>query len=320
MEDQDSTPTKYHWMWSVLAYSSAAALFLVYANLEGSRSAHDGDFKLTTIERLHPAITNRIGWLAFGACMILLAISAVSFKTRWLRRPAIGLAIGLIFYPFCVLLHTVKNLPTWTIHGQVATDDGTTFVFCDCSFLQGQTMALARVSHQDNWTTTYRVLIDNNGDWPESWASVIRPDGSTDEYGQLYLKNGFLIGVRYENKCYLAYDLKNYKAYGHSDIETLSPFVCLAPGDIPSQADVQRTCDCIIEHALFCNSTSDIRHAQAFLNGEPVPGCPSTRELRSALSGRPTAVASVAKSLLSCYDDAFGKLRTRDATSPASPP
>ncbi len=309
---------KLHWIWTVIAYSATIALFLLYGNLKVSRSLYDDDFNLTSIERLNPLIRHLVGWSAFVACSLLLVISSVSFKTRWLRWPAIGLLIGFALYPYCVLRHTFENLAPWTTHGEITTDDGKTFVFCDSSFLQGQTMAIAEISSKDNLKTTYRVLVDNNGDSPRSWASVVRPDVSTDEYGQLYLKDGFLIGVRYENKCYLAYDLGKRKAYGHGDIELLSPFVCLSASDVPNKIDIQRTCGHIKEYASFCETTDDIRHAQSFAKGEPVPGCPPTRELRSAVATKPAPVASVATLLLDCYDDAYAKLKTRIAKNSAA--
>ena len=307
--------SKGHWLWTVLAYSGAIALFLLYSNLEVSRSIYDDEFDLTSIECLNPLIRHLVGWSAFGACLLLLVISSVSFKTNWLRWPAIGLLIGFSLYPYCVLRHTFRNLAPWTTHGEISTDDGKTYVFCDSSFLQGQTMAIAQISGKNNFKTTYRVLVDNNGDSPRSWASVFRPDGSTDEYGQLYLKDGILVGVRYDNRCYLAYDLGNNKAYGHGDVELLSPFVCLSVSDVPNKVDIQRTIDQIKEHAKFCETTDDIRHAQSFVNGEPVPGCPPMKELRSAFATKPAPVAAVANLMLACYDDAYAKLTTRIATN-----
>jgi hypothetical protein len=43
-----------HSLWSVLVYGGAVALFLLYGNLEVSRSIYDDDFQLSAIERLHP--------------------------------------------------------------------------------------------------------------------------------------------------------------------------------------------------------------------------------------------------------------------------
>ncbi|MHC4179113.1 MAG: hypothetical protein ACYSWU_16490 [Planctomycetota bacterium] len=158
----------------------------------------------------------------------------------------------------------------------------------------------------------------NNGDSPRSWASLIRPDKCSDKYGQLYLCNDFLIGVRYDNRCFLAYDLRNKQAYGHGKIETLSPFVCLTPNDSPSNVDVTRTCEQIAEYADFCSTTEDIRHAQAFLDGDSVPGCPPLAEVRTALSADAPLLSSTAKTLLACYDEAHSKVRSRLAESTVS--
>ena len=309
---------KRHWLWTMVTYSAVIALFLLYGNLENSWSLYDDDFNHMVIERLNPLIRNLVGWSAFGACLLLLVISSVSFKTNWLRWPAIGLVIGFALYPYCVLQHTFMNLAPWTTHGEITTDDGKTYVFCDSSFFMGQTMAICEITGKDNLKTTYRVLVNNNGDYPRSWASVVRPDRATDEYGQLYLNDGFLIGVRYENKCYLAYDLANNKAYGHGEIELLSPFLCLSAKDVPNKIDIQRTCDHIKEYAKFCETTDDIRHAQSFLNGEPVAGCPLREQLHSAVATKPESVVTVANRLLDCYDNAYAKLNNRIATNSAT--
>lgn len=302
-----------HWLWSVLAYGGAVALFLLYGNLEVSRSIYGDDFQLSAIERLHPWVGGLVAWSALGACLLLLAIVSLSFKTKWLRWPPLGLLIGFALYPYCVIQHTVTNLGPWTIHGDLTTDDGRTFVFCDSSFLQGQVMAIAEIAGRDALKTTYRVLVDNNGDSPRSWASVIRTEGASDKYGQLYFKDGLLIGVRYENRCYLAYDLAKRKRYGHGDVETLSPFVCLSDSDVLNRADVQRTCERIKEQASFCEASADIRHAQSFVNGETFPGCPSPKSLRDAVATKPAPVASAAALILDCYGDVYWRLKTRIA-------
>ena len=154
-------------------------------------------------------------------------------------------------------------------------------------------------------------MVDNNGDSPRSWASVIRPVGASDEYGQLYLKNGYLIGVRYDNRCYLVYNLESGTAYGHGDIESLSPFICLAHGDSPNKLDVQRICERIDQWTEICEKADDRRLAEAFLNGNSVPGCPVRNELDK--SSELTDAGPIAKSISECYDSAFEKLRARVA-------
>ena len=290
---------------TVLVYFIATALFLAYGFVKRSRVHYD-DFVLAEIEILHPATMHALQWSLLVAFWLLLLLSLVSFKTKWLRWPVFGIVIAVGLYPCSLVGHTVNNLGPWTIHGQVVTDGGKTFVFCDSSFLQGQLMAIAEVSERGRFKTKFRVLVSNSGDSPRSWASVIRPAGASDDYGQLYLKNGYLIGVPYDNRCYLAYHLENEIVYGHGDIESLSPFVCLVHGDSPRKLDVQRICERIEEWAGFCEKADDRRLAEAFLNGERVPGCPVRNEL--VKSFELTDAGSIAKSIIECYDRAFEKL------------
>jgi hypothetical protein len=306
--DHSEPTSKCHWLWTVLAYGGAVLLFLLYGNFEVSRSIYDDDARFSFLERLNPWGRELVVWSAFGACLLLLAFASVSFRTKWLRWPVLGLLIGFVLYPYCVIAHVVSNLGPWTTHGEITTEDGRTFVFCDSSFLQGQVMAIAEIVAKDSLKTTYRVLVDNNGDSPRSWASVVRPAGALDEYGQLYLNNGLLIGVRYDNKCFLAYDIAKSKPYGHGDVELLSPFVCLSASDVLNEVDVQRTCERIQEQATFCEASADIRHAQSFVNGEPIPGCPSPTLLRDAVATKPPPVASAATVMLDCYGDAYSRL------------
>ena len=230
---------------------------------------------------------------------------------RWLRWPVIGLLISVVAFPLSTFFHMAVNLAPWTIHGQVQTPDGKRYAFCDSSFLQGQTMAIAEVEHVAWHSTTYRVMVVTNGDDPRSWASIIRPAGSPDSYGQLYLCNNFLIGVRYDNRCFLAYDLQNSQAHGHGAIESLPPFICLQPADEPNPADLERTCKQISDRTAYCLGDGGYDAAVRFINGEPSRGCPSRTSIEdTATSGTPN-VAAAAATLLSCYHLALEQVRQR---------
>lgn len=297
-----------HWAWTGFVYFAAIGLFVTYGRLSVTRSIYDNHGTLTSIELINPFIQQFVGWSALVvAIWILLAV----YRGGWLRWRSIGLLIGIGLYPYCVLRHAATNLAPWTYYGTIATDDGRTFHFCESSFLQGQTMTIAEIADNNNLKTTLRVLAHNNGDSPRSWASVIRPNGAIDAYGQLYLKHGFLIGFRFDHHCYLAYDLRTGKSYGHGDIELLSPFLCLEASDVPNAIDIQRTCDRITHYATLCESASDIRLTQSFLNGECVPGCPQLCHLRSVLGKEPEATAAAATRILACYDAAFARLKKR---------
>lgn len=299
------------WVRTILGYGAVAALFLFYANFETSRSEYDADYELVKIERFNASVVSMIGWGSLVAAMSLLTVTFVSFKRGWLRWPALGFLLVFVIYPYAVISHTLQNLAPWTVHGQVETHDGSRYVFCDMSFLQGQAMAIAEITGVGPLKTSYRVLVDNNGDSPRSWASLVRPDASLDKYGQLYFCNNFLVGVRYDNRCYLAYDLKNKHAFGYGKIEKLSPFICLDDADKPSAIDIERTCDQITKHVEFCVTTEDPSHAQAFLNGDTTPGCPPLAAIRAGLAQDSAHLSSAAKMLLACYHESFTKIRSR---------
>ncbi len=172
-------------------------------------------------------------------------------------------------------------------------------------------MAIAEVTSVGPLKTPYRVLVDNNGDSPRSWASLIRPCVSSDEYGRLYVCNNILVGVRYDNRCYLAYDLNNGQAFGHGIIENLSPFICLGDADKPNAIDIERTWDQIAEHVEFCVTTEDFCHARAFLNGDATPGCPPLAAVRAGIAEASPHISLAAKMLLACYDESLTKIRSR---------
>ncbi|MEM7316700.1 MAG: HEAT repeat domain-containing protein, partial [Planctomycetota bacterium] len=309
MEESENN-RKRHSQWTLFVYCTVIVLLLVYGNLETSRSIYDGP-KLVAIERSNPMVRNVVGWSAFLSSLLILVVTLFFSTKGWLRWPAVGILIGLVFYPYCFLRQIGMNLAPWTTHGQVTTDEGATFVFCDSSFLQGQRLAITQEESSGFLTTSYRVLVDTHGDSPRSWASVIRPGGSVDGYGQLYLKNSTLIGVRYDNRCYLAYDLKKKQAYGHGSVESLSPFSCLEGADEANASDIRRTIGRIQEYANFCGKTDDVRHAANWLNGENVPGCPTVESIQDGLTHEKSTVTAAAMQITDAYSDAKDKLRTR---------
>jgi len=305
--DKNSTGSKRFSLYSALAYLFPIVLFVFYALIKVSNGTRDGEFNLVSIEILNPLIYSIANWGTFSTWLMLLLASILSCWKRSLPRPGLGLLICLLFCPFCVICHSMNNLGPWTTYGRVLSEDGNEYVFCDSSLLQGQLMAIGEVTQQGIFKTKFKVLVSNNGDSPRSWASVIRPDSPNDSYGQLYLKNGFLLGIRYDNKCYLAFDLENQTAIGHGAIETISPFVSLSANDVPSAADIERVCHRIRNHANLCSSDGDKRHAEDFLNGETVRGCPPIATLREVQEGG--IFDSMAKEILKCYSDVFEELR-----------
>ena len=123
---------------TAFAYLLAAGVFVTYALLKRSWTIRNGEPSQYTIEILNPAAIQIFAWAGFIAFGTLLVLCLVSLKTKWIRWPAVGIAIALLMYPISIVCHAVNNLGPWTTHGSLVADDGATYVFCDSSFLQGR--------------------------------------------------------------------------------------------------------------------------------------------------------------------------------------
>lgn len=179
--------------------------------------------------------------IAFFTAVLLFLIAAASL---WVKNIPFRLAFVLMpvgVYPICFVAAFTQNLAPWTVYGGVEEENGASYFFLESGFLQGQTLALARLEEAGLVVSRFKVLVTTNGDSPRSYLLIIRPAAAPDEYGQLYLTpGGLLAGVRYDNKLYLAYDLKGQRAFGRGEIEQLSPFLCLDKDTLPNQDDAQR--------------------------------------------------------------------------------
>jgi len=215
-------------LWAI--YLLCGITFIVFSQILFSWETRDpaGPEGIGTITIMHPWLSKTISWVpVIVACGLLLI-------TLWPTR-LIGVGHRLFAFLLAVfgffgagMISLLNNLGPWTEHGQVQDAQGNVYAFCDSSFLQGQTMALTKQVGVTDYTTTYKLLGTTNGDSPRSFLTIVWPSTSHDEYGQLYLANNqWLLGVRYDNHCFLAYDLVNQKFYGHGDIEKLSPFLAL---------------------------------------------------------------------------------------------
>lgn len=189
-------------------------------------------FSYDTITIIAPFVTKILLWASVIVAACLLILSVLAYKWPVIRFPSVARLFAIVIFPCAGLTHTFLNLGPWTIYGRVTDSAGQSYVFCDSSFLQGQIMAIASVETENLLFSRLKVLGTNNGDSPRSWASVIRPANPQNTYGQLYLTDQHMLaGVRFNNNCYLAYDLASKKIYGHGDIEKISPFICLDKDD-----------------------------------------------------------------------------------------
>ena len=147
-------------------------------------------------------------------------------------------------------------------------------------------MAIGRIKTENLLATEIKVFGITNGDSPRRWASVVRPANPQNIYGQLYLTDRLmLVGIRYGNHCFLAYDLSSKKLYGRKNIKKVSPFICLNADDELHVADIETIRKRIKE------GTPDMN------------GYPHRDALESSIRHRNPRVKAVAENLLEYISD-----------------
>lgn len=136
----------------------------------------------------------------------------------------------------------IFHLAPWQFGPPIQGPDGRTYYVMESSFLQGQTLVLARLERTTSLQRTSRVLVETNGDSPSTWQSIIRPATSDDD-GALTAwisPAGLLCGFRYHDHCFFAFELNAETRYGRNRIRSVSPFVLLGAGTPLHEPDVER--------------------------------------------------------------------------------
>lgn len=257
-------------------------LFVIFAFMprhwETTRATPRPDgHHVDAITVLQPWFTNLFNLIWLGCLTGLLALGVTCAIRRFLVLAVAAFAAALLG-PFACVVSFAHDPAPWQIHNELKASDGATFCFAESSFLQGQRMVLGRLSTYTNFTRTFEALVVTNGDNPRSYLRIVRPAGATDEYGQLILtQDNWLLGMRSENRCFFAYDLGGSRAYGHGDVETLSPFMPLDKDAAPDEDDV----------ALL---------KQAWIAGEL--GSPTPAAVRGGLDHPNSRVRTIASELL----------------------
>jgi hypothetical protein len=184
----------------------------------------------------------------------------------------------------------VRILGPWQIGGSVAAPDGRVYANLESSFLQGQTLAIGR-DEGDGWLYhSYQTVGETNGDAPRLWIPLVRPAGVNDgQPGQIYCSDsGIVVGLRYENHCYMAYDTLSERFFGHPSndgpgekITAISPFLLIGPDTELHQPDVARIQKVAADQRPACEgviSTAALQQALAHSN-------PAVRQLAQRLLG-----------------------------------
>lgn len=166
----------------------------------------------------------------------------------------------------------------WTKQAELPGPNGYTYYFMNFSVLQGQEMKLVRSRDPDHPEKDYEDLGSTNGDSPRSWASIIRPQGAPDEdYGQLYCApEEMILGIRHDNHCFLAYNIKSGEFWGHGKIESISPFLLIQKETKLHEPDVLGMLLEVIRH-------TDFREGRVMDTAQG-PGCPGPAAFTEGLS------------------------------------
>lgn len=243
-----------------VAYGSSLLIFLFLAFVPQSWVTHD-HWQLQTITVVNPSII-QIQWILALSCFVLLLLLGVlgltikKFSGAW-----VALLIAMVGFPASCGKSIIDNLGPWTTEAEIKGPDNQTYYFMDSSFLQGQTMAIARLKQHTWFTRQMEVVGTTNGDWPRSWAAVIRPAGTPDDgYGQLYLSSDktMLIGIRSGFGCYMSYSFHSNHFRGNSeeendDIKGISPFILIGGDMEMNAADVKAVTDLVNSHTANNN-------------------------------------------------------------------
>jgi hypothetical protein len=232
---------------------------------------------------LHPKVAASLGLVVCVLMVAPIALGIVAFSRKRRVLGALAVLAPLVTLPawgFALLLAYALQ---WSTISAVTTPNGQTYCFLYTSFLQAQEMALARSTADLGVCRVVRVLGENNGDWPTSWAWMIRPEGSDDKFGRLFVTDsGMIVGIGENDKAYLAYDPASNRFYGHSDVESLSPFLLIGPATKMRHDDIEA----LLKFEEERKDTSD------------GPGVIREAALRRALKHRNPGVSQLAGSIL----------------------
>lgn len=177
--------------------------------------------------------------LLAAALLMVLAILSLQLKTVPFR--AALWILPLILYPVSLTRATLANLGPWQILESAQDSYGNNYYFLEQSFLQGQLLSIARHKTHSFFKDEYEVLAVTNGDYPRHYLNIVRPANAQNLYGQVYVsKDKWVVGVRFDNQMYLAYNLTSKSIYVGPRLYTLSPFLLIDDETLMNQVDVEQ--------------------------------------------------------------------------------
>ena len=302
----------------IVAYIVALSSFVGIASLPFLETViHNEQHDIVRITVPNPSVRSAMAVCGIVGALALLVTGIVCILCRRILFGAIAIVIALSGYCGANIASFIVNLSPWTTQAEILAPDGHTYYLMDSSFWQGQLLAIARRKSNTILTRTMEVQGVTNGDSPRSWASVIRPAGAPkDDYGQLYVTDAnMIIGIRYNYKCYLAYDTTSSRFYGFEDIEQLSPFVLIGPNTPMCQSDIEGVIGEVERWIRHLSNEPDIRMLAGYLSGNRPPGYPHDETLQAGLKHANSGVREVSRRILEIHEKGVERVREQVSTT-----
>lgn len=214
---------------------------------------------------------------------IILALVGVAFRAGTTLSSIACILVSVAIVMSCCG-GAIYNLAPWHYGPSIQGPNGQIYYVMESSFLQGQSLVLAKLEQQTWLTKTSRALVETNGDSPQSWQTIVRPATSNDDGGltAAISPTGLLCGFRYHDRCFFAFDLNAETRYGRNGIRGVSPFVLLDADTPLHEPDVERIAKRIRDHEPQWSNN----------------GIPKIEQLENGLNHPNPAVKAVAKRLL----------------------
>jgi hypothetical protein len=192
---------------------------------------------------LNPVFYSILFWCAPFVALVLPAISLFSIWRRKNTSYKILLWLSPLFvYPLALGVSIVQRTwvdRPWAVHGSASDSQGNTYFFLSREAPLMYPIALAKLESRGFLGSSFRILAEAEMKLMEP-TRIIRPEGSGDSFGQVYVTSrGLVLGVAYENHCFLAYDSKTGSAYGPGAVLRLSPDVLIEDGVRPNPKDLE---------------------------------------------------------------------------------
>jgi hypothetical protein len=224
-------------VWLLIIFSIALFGFLAFIPTSWEERSGTTVLKILILKSWVPKAL----FIAGGITAFILFVCAMLCFVRRHILTGIAAFIAALGLPAAGFSFLMLNISPWYAVGETQSDGAEYFVL-EQSFLQGQQMAMGKLEHKGRFFTHYTCLGITHFDSPRSYAALIFPSQPADSLKGALVQssNGLILGLRGNDRCFLAYQPQSGKFLGYGDIEQLSPFVLLGPTDELNPTDVKQ--------------------------------------------------------------------------------